>query len=557
MTAEHALKLKLRRTNAAVTRKRALLVRSVRHPTRPQNITSRTFATATAIVREVTYPQVLFLKGRWLGWLSPPPLGRSLLLLSYWAVIVTLLTTGSIIDDAYYWERIGFRGAWVSVTQVPLVYLLASKVNIIAYLCGTSYERLNWLHRWVSRTLLITVTVHGSFFFAEWVRADFVQLELEMMPMVKYGLGAWGVLLWTVFSSLVPIRRVAYEFFVLQHIVAAAVILWLLYMHVPSYAVYNIWLSIGVLVFDRIARVFWTLYQNIALRGAHIRQTSTWIGYNAKIRAVGKDITVVSLQNVSFTWKAGQHFYLWLPGMGFPESHPFTVSSVPSNSKDRSNNNVEFVIRAHSGFTRRLYQRAVKTVDNESIAMRAIVTGPFGNMPTWNAFETLVLIAAGTGASFTLPILEIVLHEPSCVQRLDFLFLVKTASDADCYTERLQQAIGLVGSSGISLRVRIAVTEASRIYDDNSTEALSFKEESASIEKSASFIEYSQGRPNLAEFIRYPIEKSGGETSVAVCGGKELVATVSNCVASLSDERAVHKGTGAQGIHLHVEEYCF
>jgi hypothetical protein len=36
-----------------------------------------------------------------------------------------------------------------------------------------------------------------------------------------------------------------------------------------------------------------------------------------------------------------------------------------------------------------------------------------------------------------------------------------------------------------------------------------------------------------------------------------LVATVRNAVASLSDERAVHKGTGAQGIHLHVEEYCF
>lgn len=26
---------------------------------------------------------------------------------------------------------------------------------------------------------------------------------------------------------------------------------------------------------------------------------------------------------------------------------------------------------------------------------------------------------------------------------------------------------------------------------------------------------------------------------------------------SLSDERAVRKGTGAQGIDLHVEQYCF
>jgi hypothetical protein len=53
------------------------------------------------------------------------------------------------------------------------------------------------------------------------------------------------------------------------------------------------------------------------------------------------------------------------------------------------------------------------------------------------------------------------------------------------------------------------------------------------------------------------VEATGGETSVVVCGGKSLVAKVRNCVAALSDERAVHKGTGAQGIHLHVEEYCF
>jgi hypothetical protein len=70
-------------------------------------------------------------------------------------------------------------------------------------------------------------------------------------------------------------------------------------------------------------------------------------------------------------------------------------------------------------------------------------------------------------------------------------------------------------------------------------------------------IEYSYQRPNIAAFIRGPVEVTGGETSVAVCGGKSLVATVRNSVASLSDERAVHKGTGAQGIHLHVEEYCF
>jgi len=68
---------------------------------------------------------------------------------------------------------------------------------------------------------------------------------------------------------------------------------------------------------------------------------------------------------------------------------------------------------------------------------------------------------------------------------------------------------------------------------------------------------FSYGRPNVADFIRFPVEESGGGTAVAVCGGKSLTGDVRNFVSALSDERAVHKGTGAQGIFLHVEEYCF
>jgi hypothetical protein len=92
------------------------------------------------------------------------------------------------VADPEILNRLGFRNAWISVTQVPLVYLLASKSSIVGCIVGSSHERLNWLHRWVSRTLLLTVTVHGGFFMREWVRADFVNLELEMMPMVKYGI---------------------------------------------------------------------------------------------------------------------------------------------------------------------------------------------------------------------------------------------------------------------------------------------------------------------------------------------------------------------------------
>jgi hypothetical protein len=65
------------------------------------------------------------------------------------------------------------------------------------------------------------------------------------------------------------------------------------------------------------------------------------------------------------------------------------------------------------------------------------------------------------------------------------------------------------------------------------------------------------GKKDLADYIRSPVETAFGETIVAVCGGRRLTSDVRNLVAKLSDERAVHKGTGAQGIRLYVEEYAF
>src|SRR5699024_2299540 len=134
---------------------------------------------------------------RYLTWTTPPPLGRCLVLLAYWCVIIYMVAAGSVVKDLYFWERIAFRNAWVSITQVPLVYLLATKLNPISLITGVGHERLNWLHRWVARTLFVTATLHGFHFWTQWVIADFVEIELEIMPSVKYGLGAWAVILWS------------------------------------------------------------------------------------------------------------------------------------------------------------------------------------------------------------------------------------------------------------------------------------------------------------------------------------------------------------------------
>ncbi|KAG0648850.1 Ferric-chelate reductase 7 [Hyphodiscus hymeniophilus] len=557
----------------------------------------------------MTYPQLL-LKRHWISWLSPPSLGRVLFLVFYWAVIVFMMTNKAVISDAYYWERIGFRNAWISVTQVPLVYLLASKSSIVGCIVGSSHERLNWLHRWVSRTLLLTVTVHGGFFITEWVRADFVKLELEMMPMVKYGIGAWAILVWTFITSLSPLRSMAYEIFVLQHIAAAAVFLWLLWVHVPSYASYNVWFAIAAVSFDRIIRLLLAVYRNIRLRRDTLCNRTKTVGHEIEVQAAGNDITVVIIKDVHMSWKPGQHLYLWIPRLGLLESHPFTIASLCMSSQGCHCNEIQLAIKTQSGFSRRIYQYATKTQET-SESLTGFIAGPYGSPPKWEAFESLILIAASTGASFTLPILESILKTPRtiCIQRIKFLLIVRERSHSDFYVKRLSDALANAEAMSISLDIEIAITggeawsvadetvgtlhaeQKSQFSEDDTQELKKANQQQAYVlvkfhspssstssryrpasekdcccvgdgEKSepllpSNSIIYSYGRPDIACFIRRPVEMTGGETSVAVCGGKSLVTTVRNSVASLSDERAVHKGTGAQGIHLHVEEYCF
>ena len=62
-------------------------------------------------------------------------------------------------------------------------------------------------------------------------------------------------------------------------------------------------------------------------------------------------------------------------------------------------------------------------------------------------------------------------------------------------------------------------------------------------------------RPTVESMIRPAVETALGETAVVVCGGLTITAQARTFVAALSDERAVHKGTGAQGIFLFTETY--
>ncbi|KAK3940227.1 arginine--tRNA ligase [Diplogelasinospora grovesii] len=562
---------------------------SVEYPTRPNTKFLEVWATLTAVAREASYPQ-LYSPSRWLSWLTPPPAGRIIVLLIYWAVITYMSTSDAIVGDAYFWERIGFRNAWVTVMQVPLLYLLASKCSILGIITGTSYERLNWLHRWVARTIFVTATIHGWHFYTEWVLADFVELELEMMPMVKYGLGAWGVLLWSLISSLGPLRRMAYEVFVIQHILTAVVFLWLVYEHVPSYAQYNVWLAIAALCFDRFCRTILLLWQNVKVFPNKAKcQGGQRIGHQAQVRAIGECITIITIKDVHFKWRAGQHLYLWMPRIGLAEAHPYTIACAHQVPGTCICNSIQLVVRKHNGFSRRLHDFAANAqAAGKKEKLTAFVSGPYGVPPRWDIYETLVLISASTGASFTLPILESVLNtkKTNCTKRIDFLLTAKQGEEIDFYVTRLHEFIDRANSIGIELLVHIAVTQgvSPRANSQNGTDVqalgslsptstgsiqgkmineITTEQPQVDLEKSAassprkrlsnasadSHVHHASVRPDVEAFIRGPVEATGGETSVVAISPNYFLRTAFSIRPVVTRTRSLLCAGTAMGAH--------
>ena len=160
----------------------------------------------------------------------------------------------------------------------------------------------------------------------------------------------------------------AYETFVPQHIAAAAVLLWVLWVYVPTYASYNVWFAIGALSFDWVLRFLLVMYRNIRLRR-------------------GNSCNGISLFH-----------------------HRYAMHVIQSMSLPRDPT-------SHQGsrrISRRIHRHAMKA-EQTSEGLIGFIAGPYGVPPKWVAYETLILISASTGASFSLPILESILESTEIV----------------------------------------------------------------------------------------------------------------------------------------------
>ena len=598
-----------------VCRVRAAAAKSP-YPAKPSNLFTKSVATVTSIFREASYMQIT--PTRQAFWVKIPPLGTISLLLAYLGFVLALEFINNDVPGAQHYTALGLRAAWLAIAQVPLLILLAGKNNLIGFVTGVSYERLNVLHRWVSRMLLLLATLHLGYQNYGWNKYGLMQMEWSTDTCPPTGIAAYAILLWINLSTLAPLRNLSYEFFVVQHLLTFFGLIIAIMIHLPSTALYSrvyIYISIVLYFLDRVVRTSRYTYSNTSPGHATLKALD---GGVTKIRVPVKHAK---------KWRPGAHVLLSIPRLGVGQSHPATIASIPSSH----NGDLVFILKGHKGFTNRLMESAssstasllLKTkqeADTPQHTHIALIDGPYGgSQADFAAFDSVCLIAGSIGVTFTLALLLDLAHRASSqrlpVRRLEFVWIVKSTSWTSWVSDELSSAFKDLQAAGIEVAIKVFVTcddaftessntarksgcqcdkslgpcccvraadaakdDAIRSESETSTTGVTSNEKSGAAEITSlsssspstgapccsnkgrnlsSIAAFKSGRPPIYELLWQLLDQAQGETGVATCGPLSLNATVRNTVAKISDERAVHKGTGNQGIYLHAEGFCW
>ncbi|KAF2831893.1 hypothetical protein CC86DRAFT_339928 [Ophiobolus disseminans] len=321
------------------------------------------------------------------------PLGSVALLLAYFiAAAALLLWVFAPIFSEHFLDDLAFRAAWLTLTQIPLVFLLSTKRGPLNLFAGLSHERMNWLHHWIGRMILMSATTHVVIMKSSVSSEEILHSKDRSMTVVRYGTATYAFLTWIGISSIIPLRRWSYRAFYINHYASTSAFLIIAFQHVPTFARAPIYLSAGILALDKLITAYAFISNNVSIAPP-----------------------------------------LYIPALGRWEMHPFTpanCSSAPAPPlPPRKNSDAEsglslkqanptsemlLLVKTKSGFTKRLaaYHKswlarpcpnATKSPDDD---LTAYIDGPYGAAPAWHDYENLVLVASSTGVSFVLAILD-------------------------------------------------------------------------------------------------------------------------------------------------------
>ncbi|KAK5114603.1 hypothetical protein LTR85_010180 [Meristemomyces frigidus] len=340
-------------------------------------------------------------------------------------------------------------------------------------------------------------------------------------------------------------RKQQYELFYVVHVLLVAVVLATVGYHthqppnISPRTLIIVGLAAGLWTLDRMLRLSTRVYH-----GAGNYCTLTPLPEGATKVTMHRPIKALP----------GSHVFLWIPGVRIFESHPFTLlANKPA---------AEFVIAAQDGFTKHLHEAACKQSPGRKF--RAAIEGPYGTTAEVREFDKIVLLAGGSGATFTLALAlhwarDAQLRKPRST--MEFVWIVKTKAYLHWFDAELAE---LQTCPAVNLRIHITGDGAGQeaVQKDARsapTSAMgSTEQEKSMVQIAAPSSQQDFEKLGLFEYSRPVVDAIVERAVASVPSSKRLLVAAAGPNSILTDTRIAassHMVAGLPGVHLHLEQF--
>ncbi|KAI2623816.1 ferric reductase NAD binding domain-containing protein [Xylaria nigripes] len=480
-------------------------------------------------------------------------IGHALLVTAY--VALNVFFAFYRVDNSII-KNFAKRFAWMATGNFALVVFLALRNTPLAFLTAYSYERLNCLHRIAGYTMFVYIILHSSIYTYYNVHNGTPgALRREK---IEAGMLA-GFCLLIICLAGTFVRRVKYELFYIIHVTFFIVLMVAIGYHRPK-------LEKKTLIITLLIASMWT-YDKILRLG---RLAINSINNEATVYPLTNGGTRVVFKKALPCAKPGKHCFIWLPGIRAFETHPFTIVATEP---------VELVISKNSGFTKALYEYALA---NPGGKLKASFDGPYGTFPDPTTYDKVVMIAGGSGATFTLGLVTNMMKRlaPESHMQVEFIWVVRDQENVSWFTRYLKDIMSHESAHKIMMKLhltRLAPTptsnsagrekeypeftapntaESSRapsekdLVRDVSVRGVSEKDSEPALTIDGLNLPFVHGRPDIEFSVRKAIASLGNDKRilVAACGPTKLIDTVRDTTAKCIS-------VGGPSVELHCEQF--
>ncbi|KAF4466742.1 hypothetical protein FALBO_6383 [Fusarium albosuccineum] len=421
-------------------------------------------------------------------------------------------------------------GVLSTVNMVPL-FLLAGRNNPLIPLLNISFDTYNLIHRWFGRIVILEAVAHTLAYYGGNGWTFTVPSGAFILP----GFVATCAFVFLGIQASSPLRHAFYETFKFLHILVAITAVVGLYYHLVAKESLYQWLCyvyavIALWTFDRTWRLWRLIRSHVG--GSRSRTVVEALPGNA----------VRLTMTLARPWKAspGQHAYLYMPSVSFWQSHPFSVAwydgvEDPKNERLASTNQdllamqqqrVSFIIRARTGMTDTLYQKAL-VAPGGRFETSCFAEGPYGGHHSFDSYGTVVLFAGGVGITHPVPYIKHLVQGYNdgtvAARRILLVWTIQSPEHLEWIRPWMTEILGMEKRRDV-LRIMLFVSQPR-----------STKE----IHSPSSTVQMFPGRPNINTLLAMEQEHQVGAMAVTVCGPGALSDEVRLAVRNRQDRSSI------------------